>query len=260
METRQLNLSGAFTTAWEYFKKHGLGLSLTYLVLSVVSAVFMVITCLMTGLSVIGMLGLMASPMGSHNSELPTILGAAGGFFTALWIVLTVVMVIASIYGVAMSNLGLGLMSGRFKGCTFDAAKLSVWVYVKVFVVNWLTGLLSGLSALCLVIPFFFVAPRLLLASTYQVDHPEAGIFESISASWNMTKGNTLMMLCAMLIGMAASYLGTYLFVIGTCVVSAYFLLFNTAIYYQLKGQEVQTEAPKGDPKLDTTGYSKEER
>ena len=140
------------------------------------------------------------------------------------------------IVSVGLYNLALGLMAGRFSEVTFDAFKLPFATYLKVFVVNLITGIIVFVSVLCCIIPVFFVAPRIIFAPVYQVEHPEAGIFESISASWNMSSGNTFSLLGLGFIIVGIAIVGFCCCCIGVYFAAAIELFALTAAYYQLKG------------------------
>ncbi len=60
---------------------------------------------------------------------------------------------------------------------------------LKLLGLYLLVGLILTLSFLALIVPFFFVYPRLVLAPYYLIDQ-NLGVFDAISRSWNDTKGN----------------------------------------------------------------------
>ena len=80
--------------------------------------------------------------------------------------------IISCVVSVALYNLALGLMSGRFTEVTFDAFKLPFATYLKAFVVSFIVGVILVISCFFCLIPVFFLAPRLILAPIYQVATP----------------------------------------------------------------------------------------
>lgn len=62
-------------------------------------------------------------------------------------------------------------------------------VAVKTFFLTLLLGLIVVGSALLFIIPLFIVGPRIILALYYLIDK-NLSIGESITASWNITKGH----------------------------------------------------------------------
>lgn len=247
MENRIVDLKSAFAAGWACFGQHGLWLSLTYLLIGICVGI---IAIMAVGFSIVGLLfSAVANSMSTSGA-----VGGICGFGMGLALILLVFSPLGLVVEVAMDNLGLGLMSGRFEKPTFDAVKMPVWLYVKAFVVNLLVGLLCTLSLALFVVPFFFIAPRIVLAGRYQLAHPEAGITESIAASWRMTEGNTLMLLLFFVILAVLSYVCNCIPVVGGAIVAAFTLLCTTAIYYQL------APAAHGDTKPDTDGYNKSER
>lgn len=236
MASYSLEIGNAVNTAWEYAKKHGLLIAVIYLLVGVVA----------------GGLGHISTPTFSYNYDSSQALGEAisrgdwqdvGNIAQTLssgnhvvWFGGMLGSILKILVSVGLYNLALGLMAGRFSEVTFDAFKLPFVVYLKVFAVEIITNIILFVSALCCFVPYFFVAPRVILAPVYQVEHPEAGIFESISAAWNMSSGNTLSLL-----GLGIIMLGILILGLCCCCVGVYFaaaikLFALTAAYYQLKG------------------------
>ena len=231
MANYSLEIGNALNAAWEYAKKYGLLIAVIYLLTDLLA----------------GGLDQISGP--SVNQEAYQALGeaigrqdweSAGSIAQSLNTGFPVGGIIGAILDLIVSvglyNLALGLMAGRFSEVTFDAFKLPFATYLKVFVVNLITGIIVFVSTLCCIIPVFFVAPRIIFAPVYQVEHPEAGIFESISASWNMSSGNTFSLLGLGFIIVGIAIVGFCCCCIGVYFAEAIELFALTAAYYQLKG------------------------
>ena len=231
MANYSLEIGNALNAAWEYAKKYGLLIAVIYLLTDLLA----------------GGLDQISGP--SVNQEAYQALGeaigrqdweSAGSIAQSLNTGFPVSGIIGAILklivSVGLYNLALGLMAGRFSEVTFDAFKLPFATYLKVFVVNLITGIIVFVSTLCCIIPVFFVAPRIIFAPVYQVEHPEAGIFESISASWNMSSGNTFSLLGLGFIIVGIAFVGFCCCCIGVYFAEAIELFALTAAYYQLKG------------------------
>ena len=231
MANYSLEIGNALNAAWEYAKKYGLLIAVIYLLTDLLA----------------GGLDQISGP--SVNQEAYQALGeaigrqdweSAGSIAQSLNTGFPVGGIIGAILklivSVGLYNLALGLMAGRFSEVTFDAFKLPFATYLKVFVVNLITGIIIFVSVLCCIIPVFFVAPRIIFAPVYQVEHPEAGIFESISASWNMSSGNTFSLLGLGFIIVGIAIVGFCCCCIGVYFAAAIELFALTAAYYQLKG------------------------
>ena len=231
MANFSLEISGVISTAWEYAKKYGLLIAVVYLLVGILT----------NGLQSIGgpsfqesqaigeaigrgdweSVGSIAQAYsGSIGSNIGTMFGG----------------VLSTIVSVGLYNQALGLMSGRFNEVTFDAFKLPFATYLKVFVVSFIVGIISIVAFFCCVIPALFVVPRLILAPVYQVEHPEAGIFESIGAAWNMTSDNTFSMLGLGIVIFGIIILGFCCCCIGVYFAQAIELFALIAAYNQLKG------------------------
>ncbi len=231
MANYSLEIGNALNAAWEYAKKYGLLIAVIYLLTDLLA----------------GGLDQISGP--SVNQEAYQALGeaigrqdweSAGSIAQSLNTGFPVGGIIGAILDLIVSvglyNLALGLMAGRFSEVTFDAFKLPFATYLKVFVVNLITGIIVFVSVLCCIIPVFFVAPRIIFAPVYQVEHPEAGIFESISASWSMSSGNTFSLLGLGFIIVGIAIVGFCCCCIGVYFAEAIELFALTAAYYQLKG------------------------
>ena len=231
MANYSLEIGNALNAAWEYAKKYGLLIAVIYLLTDLLA----------------GGLDQISGP--SVNQEAYQALGeaigrqdweSAGSIAQSLNTGFPVGGIIGAILklivSVGLYNLALGLMAGRFSEVTFDAFKLPFATYLKVFVVNLITGIIVFVSTLCCIIPVFFVAPRIIFAPVYQVEHPEAGIFESISASWSMSSGNTFSLLGLGFIIVGIAIVGFCCCCIGVYFAEAIELFALTAAYYQLKG------------------------
>jgi len=94
---------------------------------------------------------------------------------------------LAAYYGAALVFIWLAGTQGKVKSVQ-DSLKDTYPVFIKYLVLQILVGLLIGASLLLLIIPFFFVYPRLALAQYYLIDK-KMGIMDAINASWNNTKG-----------------------------------------------------------------------
>ena len=231
MANYSLEIGNALNAAWEYAKKYGLLIAVIYLLMDLLT----------------GGLDQISGP--SVNQEAYQALGeaigrqdweSAGSIAQSLNTGFPVSGIIGAILklivSVGLYNLALGLMAGRFSEVTFDAFKLPFATYLKVFVVSLITGIIIFVSTLCCIIPVFFVAPRIIFAPVYQVEHPEAGIFESISASWSMSSGNTFSLLGLGFIIVGIAIVGFCCCCIGVYFAAAIELFALTAAYYQLKG------------------------
>ncbi|MEO8785385.1 MAG: hypothetical protein ABI221_03790 [Candidatus Saccharimonadales bacterium] len=84
------------------------------------------------------------------------------------------------------------LASSRGQKLTISQAfgKINLMLYLKMLGLMFLEGIIIIIGVLLLVVPFFFVLPRIILAPYYLIDK-NLGIMESLSASWNDTKGHS---------------------------------------------------------------------
>ena len=232
MANFSLEISSAVSTGWEYAKKYGLLIAVIYFVVGMVSGGLQSITggFNMTDSQAIG------EAIGRGDWESVAKLAQSTNNSIASNFGTCIGSLISFVVSIGLYNMALGLMSGRYTEVTFDAFKLPLAVYAKAFVVSLIVGIICIISACFCIIPVFFVAPRLILAPVYQVDNPEAGIIESVSAAWKMTSGNTIAMLGLGVIMFCIAILGILCCCIGVYFAEAIELFATVAAYYQLKG------------------------
>jgi hypothetical protein len=72
----------------------------------------------------------------------------------------------------------------------FEALKQGGSLFLKFLAVSILSGIIIILSILALIVPFFFVMPRILLAPYFLVDR-NLGPIEALKASWHETKDHS---------------------------------------------------------------------
>lgn len=233
MANYSLEIGGAVSTGWEYAKKYGLLIAVVYLLVGMLTSGLEHLTgpslSMQDSQAISEAIGRgdwesAGSIAQAYNSNVGLHLGGILGGIVSL------------IVSVGLYNLALGLMSGRFNEVTFEAFKLPFATYLKVFAVGLISGILIVVSSLFCIIPVLFVAPRIILAPVYQVEHPESGVFESIGAAWKMTADNTFSMLGLGIIMVGVVILGFCCCCIGVYFAQAIELFALVAAYYQLKG------------------------
>lgn len=94
-----------------------------------------------------------------------------------------------TIFGVATIIAILAALRGTKLSFQDTFKQTSLLLFLKYFILGILIGIIYAISFLLLVIPFFFVAPRLALAPYFLVDK-RLGILESLRVSWDATKGH----------------------------------------------------------------------
>jgi uncharacterized membrane protein len=72
-----------------------------------------------------------------------------------------------------------------------EAFNKGVQYYFRTLLLHILVGLTLVVSLLLLVIPFFFVLPRVVLSYYFMVDQ-DMGVMDAYKASWDATKGNSM--------------------------------------------------------------------
>lgn len=138
-----------------------------------------------------------------------------------------------------------------------EAIKGALMLLVPVFIAQLLTGILTGLGFMLLIVPGIYLAVRFSLLGPIAADHRASGVGGLISASWAITKGHVLsltlyyfLVLVAVIviytiIGMVLGGIAAFIPVIGvtlgvmvdaalTTIFTVVFLAISTAVYRQL--------------------------
>lgn len=110
---------------------------------------------------------------------------------------------------------------------------------INYLILNIVTGVLIFLSILALIIPVFFVLPRLILAGYFLIDK-QMGPLEAISASWNATKGH---------VGKVYGTIGVFILIALLCITIVgipfaiyFFIMYSAAqtlLYRHISQQEL---------------------
>ncbi|MBR4297679.1 MAG: hypothetical protein IKT82_05775 [Bacteroidaceae bacterium] len=118
---------------------------------------------------------------------------------------------------------------------------------LKFVVVSFIVGVASYVSFLFCIIPFFFIAPRLLIAPLYVIDRPEIGIGEAIERSWKATEGNVMALLGIGIIAILIACAGVLCCLIGIIPAVVFTYLMVVVVYLHLSGQDGTTPPPSED-------------
>lgn len=108
---------------------------------------------------------------------------------TALYVISTIIsIVLAVLFGIGLTIVLLRAIDSQKVtfGEAFSESGAFFWKYLGLSV---LLGFIALFTLLLLIVPFFIIMPRLVLAPYYMLDQ-KLGIIESLKASWEQTKGN----------------------------------------------------------------------
>ena len=155
--------------------------------------------------------GSMSSNLGSLASPLISVL-------------LSTAAVLVLLAGVRGTKISLG-----------QVLKQSLPLYFKTLALTVLTSIISIVSLLLLIVPFFFIVPRLELAMYFLVDK-NLGPIEALKASWQATRGNV-----GKVWGIYGATIAMALIII--VLIGAYFLLMYSAAFAVLYVFLTETQA-----------------
>jgi len=176
----KITLSDAIDKAWELTKRHGLLLVVIYFLINLITQ---------------SLSRMFTPPIDADLLQEALQDGDIKAIFDMVNTNPTATIVI-SILGMVLSlgfvNLLLCFAKETISSVTIDAWKLPAMTYVKYIVVGWIVNILSVIGLIFCIIPGIYIYVRLQFAQLRIIEHPEVGIMESLSESWNMTTGNVL--------------------------------------------------------------------
>lgn len=96
--------------------------------------------------------------------------------------------IVSSLGSVSLASIYLSSIKGEKVGIG-DSFKNGFPLWLKAIGLNFLVTISIIVSLILLIVPFFFVMPRLSLATYFLVDR-KLGVMDAFKASWNETKGH----------------------------------------------------------------------
>jgi membrane-anchored glycerophosphoryl diester phosphodiesterase (GDPDase) len=224
-----LSVSVAISQGWELAKKHGLLLACFFLVFNIIT-------------NVISTFELPAGYWSDYvyaiqHQNVQTIQNvvANGEVYSGKSTLLSLLIaVLGIIFSVGITNTILQLTKGTMTSVSFNGYNVPIMTYVKYFVVILITGLIILVGLVLCIIPGIYFAVRLNYATCYIIDNPDAGIGESINASWNMTKNNFWSVLGLNISCIGIAILGLLCCCIGYFFSAAFIGLIQASAYYTL--------------------------
>ncbi len=108
---------------------------------------------------------------------------------TAMYYVVSIVSSIVGVWFQAAFTVALIAGVKKHSITLNESLQSGASIFGIFFLQSLLLGVIAVASILCLIIPAFFILPRLVLAQYYLVD-AKMGIVESIKASWEATRGH----------------------------------------------------------------------
>ena len=219
---------------WEFAKKYGLTLAAIYLIITIIAGIF-------SGTSVSSDYWTQlleaaknqdAQAIQNLNSQIHTGFNWGGAFSSLIETVL-----MTGFIGIILQ-----LVKGTMQKVSLSPYAVNVMVYVKYFAVEFICGLLTVIGVALCVIPGIWVSVKLSFAGMYQIDHPDAGIGESIKASWKMTDGNFWSILGMSIVCFFINVLGLICCCIGFFFTQPMTWLIYASAYYDLLDEEPVAE------------------
>lgn len=135
------------------------------------------------------------------------------------------------------------LNCARGKGdFSIDAWKKPISLYAKMFITDLAVGFIVGLGVLCCILPGIYLYARLQFCSYYFLDHPEAGIGDAISASWNMTSASALNLSLLLIVYALMAVLGVLCCCVGAILAEIIIYLAITVCYLTLAPEQPKAE------------------
>jgi len=186
MERVTFSISAVVGEGWELAKKHGLMLAV------IVFAFYMVMNLISAPFSMPSQ-DVMDKYMNAiQHQDFEGAMRAINGMTTGAGYYIASVLesIISIVFFAGFVRTCILLANHSMDKLSFDGFKMPVMTYLKVFGLNIIVGFIVVIGTCLCILPGIWLGVKLSMSEYYLLDHPEAGIGESIKASWEMTKGN----------------------------------------------------------------------
>ena len=186
MERATFSISAVVGEGWELAKKHGLMLAVILL------AFDMVMNLISAPFSMPSQEVMDKYTNAIQHQDFEGAMQALNGVATGAGYYIASVLesIISIVFFAGLIRTCILLANHSMEKLSFDGFKMPVMTYLKVFGLSIIVGFIVLIGTFLCVVPGIWLAIRLSMSEYYLLDHPEAGIGESIKASWEMTKGN----------------------------------------------------------------------
>jgi uncharacterized membrane protein len=171
--------------------------------------------------------------------DLLLILTSGGSNREKQWLIALVGFLLSVWVQLSLTSLYLASAKGTKQDFS-TAAKVGINRYVDGFIATIVTGALAILSLLALVIPFFFVIPRLQMVMYFVVDKG-MGPMDAVKASWDQTKGHSLKVWGAILVSILFALL--MFVIVGIYLLFMYQAVF-ALLYFYITGKATSDSTP----------------
>lgn len=221
---KQINISEVVSQAWELTKQNWLAILVCVLGIGIVQYAIQAIFS-------VG-LGIGAATMNfGAQPDIQDVLAMYAAM--APLSVITAIVNFILMVGLYQTLINCGRGNGEF---SFQAWNQPLMVYLKVLGIQLLVGLICMIGCLFCILPGLYLAARLQFSAYYAIDHKNAGIMESITASWNMTQSSAftliglfLLFICFVIVGFLCCCVGVIAaeILIYFCIIVSYLTLLN---------------------------------
>ena len=119
---------------------------------------------------------------------------------------------------------------------SFRAFNMPFMTYVRFVLVNIMYSIIVAVGLMFFIVPGIIFACRFRMACYYLLDNQDAGVMESLGASWKMTKGNVWNLIGVAIVTVFLMLIGFICLIVGVYVIEAVMYFAYVAIYLSLNG------------------------
>lgn len=185
---KQIDISSVLSQAWELTKKHFL---LTVVIIFGICAIQYLVSSIFSVSNAADMMSIIQNP--KYGKDPDFTLQSILDIYKGASISNIVSLIVTTILSIGLFNCLLISARGN-DGFKADSWSLPVNTYIIIFVTEIIVRLISAVGYMLCILPGIYLTARLKYCTLYLIDHKEASITEAISASWNMTSDNALML------------------------------------------------------------------
>lgn len=182
------SFSNVLDAAWAFCKKHGLKLSLVFAVVYLITNAIV-----QSGIDAEAYMNMLDRFAKGGEPDMSVLMN--------IFRVVCLAKLVELVLLVGVNNNALGIVTGRFKGVTLGAYKISPEVLLKYVAVNIIFYVLIFIGACFYFVPGIYLYLRLQFAPIAVLDKPEIGLGAAFAESWKRTSNHLMP-----LIGLSLAY------------------------------------------------------
>ena len=148
-----------------------------------------------------------------------------------------ITQIISWVLTAGVISMALQAVKAGAASLSFRAFNMPFMTYVWFVLVNIMYSIIVAVGLMFFIVPGIIFACRFRMACYYLLDNQDAGVMESLGASWKMTKGNVWNLIGVAIVTIFLMLIGFICLIVGVYVIEAVMYFAYVAIYLSLNGE-----------------------